>query len=88
MSRELEKLRQKIDDSDRDIIEALANRMKVVEEVRTYKKANNMDAFDEERQQDVLSTRVAWGRSRNLSANFIRELFERILRHALEIERK
>lgn len=78
MSSELADLRAKIDASDRDIIAALGERMRLVDAVGAYKKANAMGTVDSARLQDVLSTRAAWGREAGLSEDFVHELYEKI----------
>jgi len=88
MSSELESLRQKIDDADCDIVEALGKRMKLVDEVGAYKKAHGMDTVDEARLQDILSTRAAWGAGGDLSPDFVRELFTLIHEEAVEREER
>ena len=75
--KELERLRKSIDDLDRELIDVLARRMKFVETIQRYKKG----IVDPERHGEIMRTRPTWGSSRNLSGNFVRELFERILRY-------
>ena len=77
----LEKLRKSVDDLDRELIEVLAQRMKFVETIRAHKKKSGSDPLDKERHDEILHTRPNWGSNRNLSTNFVRELFERILRY-------
>jgi|GEM_PF-3643082 len=74
--KEIEKLRRGIDDLDRELIDVLARRMKFVASIRKLRK----EPVDDDRHGEVLQTRPSWGSSRDLSANFIRDLFERILK--------
>lgn len=88
MSSELDELRQKIDAADHKLIETLTERMKLVETVGTYKRANGIDPVDFERLQEILSTRAEWVCDTKLSENFVRELFELIHKESVEVEKK
>lgn len=86
--KELRRLREQIDDADRDLLDALGKRMKLVQDVGEYKKAHELDVSDSARERDVMSTRSSWGANRGLSSGFVRELFERIIKHAKELQKK
>lgn len=50
----LDETRKQIDDVDKQIIELLEERMKLVQEVITYKKENNLPVLDNSRENIVL----------------------------------
>ncbi|URZ87784.1 chorismate mutase [Floricoccus penangensis] len=50
----LNETRKQIDDVDKQIIELLEERMKLVQEVITYKKENNLPVLDNSRENIVL----------------------------------
>lgn len=50
----LEKLRKKIDDIDAQIIDLFQKRMALSKEIATYKKLNNIEIFDEDREKIVI----------------------------------
>lgn len=50
---DLEDYRREIDRVNREIVDAISRRMNIVEEVAEYKKANDMDIVDEEREEKV-----------------------------------
>ena len=88
MSSELDELRKKIDAADRKLIDSLTQRMKLVEAVGAYKRANKMDLVDFERLQNILSTRTEWAHNARLSESFVRELFELIHKESVSVEKK
>ena len=83
----LKPIRDRIDEVDRDIVDALSRRMKLVEEIGEYKKIHNLHVTDAKRNGEILTTRPEWGRSRGLIGNFVREIFERILKYSKELQK-
>ncbi len=71
----LETLREKIDRADDTIIRALADRMKIVDEIGRYKKANNVSILQPDRWNEIMTSRVRAGVSRNLSEQFMLNLY-------------
>lgn len=74
----LEDLRKKIDEIDRELIEILAARMAVVEQVGEYKKDNNITIFQLDRWNEVFRTRPEWAAKMNLSKDLIAEIYKLI----------
>lgn len=75
---ELEQIREQIDQADRDILEAIATRMGLVERIGTYKKENNVAIFQISRWKEVFRSRPDWGKAMNLDPEFIMELYRQI----------
>jgi chorismate mutase len=50
----LKQLRDKIDELDNQIIELLEKRFKVTNKISTYKKENNINVEDKNREQNIL----------------------------------
>lgn len=71
----MEDLRNRIDRADREIIEALANRMAIVEEAGEHKRDNNIAIFQVDRWNEVFKTRAEWGTKMNLDKEFISKLY-------------
>lgn len=71
----LETLREKIDELDQELIDTLAERMKVINQIGEYKKENNVTVFQLERFQEIIRTRPEWGQKQQLTPEFITELF-------------
>ena len=73
-----EELRQKMDVADREIIEALARRMALVEELAEYKKANDVKILQFDRWKEIFATRSAWAETLHVNQNFVGELYKLI----------
>jgi chorismate mutase len=71
----LEEIRQQIDDVDRGLLEVLSRRMHLVEQIGSYKKQNNVAAFQLERWQEILSSRPNWAKAFQLNPEVVTELF-------------
>jgi chorismate mutase len=77
-------LRDRIDHLDHDLLGLLAKRMRVVEEIGEYKRANNVAALQLARWTAVLEDRVARAVELNLSPEYARALYEIIHRESLK----
>ena len=73
-----EELRQKMDVADREIIEALAHRMALVEELAEYKKENNVKILQLDRWQEIFHTRPEWAEKLHVNEQFVAELYKLI----------
>jgi len=71
----LEDIRQQIDEVDRGLLEVLSRRMHLVEKIGSYKKQNNVAAFQLERWQEILSSRPNWAKVFQLNPEVVTELF-------------
>lgn len=76
----LEELREEIDKKDRELVEILAERFALTEKVGEYKKANNMQACAEKREEQVYETREKWAKELELEPVLIKELFIMIIK--------
>ncbi len=73
-----EELRQKMDTADHEILEMLARRMALIQELAEYKKENNVKILQLERWQEIFKTRPEWGRKLNIDEKFVGELYKLI----------
>lgn len=74
----LEDLRLQIDKFDDEILTILQERMKVAEKIGEYKKANNITILQPDRWQAILDKVLEKGKNRNLSDEFLANLFKAI----------
>ncbi|MCX6269043.1 MAG: chorismate mutase [Bacteroidetes bacterium] len=77
-SYKLEELRSEIDKLDEELIEILARRMKVVEEIGTYKKVNKITILQLKRWSQLTHDRIQAGVKLGLSREFILRLLESV----------
>ena len=74
----LEALRSEIDKLDEELIDILARRMKVVEEIGTYKKINKITILQLKRWNQLTRDRIEAGIKMGLSREFILKLLESV----------
>lgn len=83
---QLEELRDQIDNIDREIFEAIAARMRIVDKIGYYKKANNVTVFQVNRWKEISENRKQWAKALNLNVDFMDEFFK--LLHDASIRRQ
>ena len=84
--RELDGLRGQIDRLDLELLNVLMERMKIVDKIGEYKRKSKLDISDEEREKDVLRGVVDRWRTRGLSGDMVRKIFESIIHRSKERE--
>lgn len=75
---ELDRLRARLDNLDRELMEVLASRMGVVEQLGEYKRDNNVAVLQLDRWKHVHESRAEWAKSLNLYPEVVEELFKLI----------
>ena len=79
-------LRGEIDDIDSELIQLLARRMEVSDQIGEYKKSHNVTVVQIDRWKKILDDHVATGRDLGLSPELINKVFEAV--HQASIERQ
>ncbi|GIV40300.1 MAG: cytochrome c4 [Thermonema sp.] len=82
----LDTLRQKIDNIDHEIVELLAKRMNIVEQIGEYKKEKGITIFQLERWNQVFRTRSEWAQQHALNAELIAEIYKLIHVESIRIQ--
>ncbi len=83
---ELQRLRQKIDDLDHHLIDLLARRQEVVEEVVAFKKEHQLSVYHPAREADMIDARREHGRKVGLDADYLEEIFRNIMRYSRSVQ--
>lgn len=73
---QLEELRRKIDNIDREVLETLAARMAIVEKIGEYKKENNVTTYQVKRWDDIMKNRAELAKKMNLNTEFVTEIYK------------
>lgn len=85
----LELLRDEIDELDHLIIDKLAKRMQIAQQIGAYKKANNITILQAQRWNDLIADRVNYGTGQGLSedimANILKMIHQESIRHQTAI---
>ncbi|MCB9223384.1 MAG: chorismate mutase [Crocinitomicaceae bacterium] len=91
-SQSLESLRKKINELDQELIELIAKRMEVAEEIGTFKKMHNITILQPERWEEIKKLQIAAAEEHKLSRKFIIKYLEAIhqesIRHQTSIMNK
>ncbi|MDB5109873.1 MAG: 3-deoxy-7-phosphoheptulonate synthase [Mucilaginibacter sp.] len=74
----LSELRNNIDKIDDLIIQKMAERMKIAEQIGTYKRDNNITILQVNRWEEILNKRINYGKALKLSPEFTEKLLELI----------
>ena len=75
---ELQSLRREIDQIDRELLELLARRMRLVLRVGDYKRDRELPVYDPERERAILE-RLAQDAPSPLTAESVKRVFERLI---------
>ncbi len=86
--KELQDLRQTIDDIDDHIVESIARRFKITREIGRLKADQRSPALDKERENEILSRLSVKSESLSLSPELIRSIFRAILSEAVSDHQK
>lgn len=76
--KELQELRQELDQLDREIVALFEQRMAIARQVARYKLAHDLPVLDQSREAQVIASREAMLSSAALAPS-LRELFETIM---------
>ncbi len=87
MQENLETFRKQIDEIDKKLIDFLWKRLEIVKKIWEYKKENNIAILQKSRWEEVLKTRKKWAENYNLKGDFIEDIFNRIHKESLDIEK-
>jgi chorismate mutase len=72
----LEELRSEIDKLDEELMDILARRMKVVEDIGTYKKTNKITILQLKRWNQIINDRIEAGEKMGMSREFMLKLLQ------------
>ena len=86
MNDTLENWRKEIDALDKELLEIVAKRMDIVRKIGELKKLKNLPALDEERWQEVLSSKLTLAEFLKLPKTFVEKIYTIIHEEALKIE--
>ena len=86
VERDLAGFRSEIDDIDNELLQLLARRMEVSDQIGAYKKNHNVTVVQMDRWKKILADHIAAGERMDLSPTLINKVFEAI--HQASIERQ
>lgn len=79
-------LREQIDHIDDEIMQKMANRMKISRKIGQYKKDNNVTILQVNRWEEIVQTRVALGKAMGLDEGFTRDLLRLVHHESIQVQ--
>lgn len=80
----LAQTRNKIDSIDQQIIELLANRMRLVEQIGEYKRNRNVTIFQLRRWESILQSRIECGKKLGLDEEYVKSLLQLVHKESIK----
>ena len=84
----LKPYREKIDSLDKDIVDLLAQREKIIHDVAHIKHENNIPAVLQSRVDEVRENAVSMASEKGGDDHYMREIYKTIIKLSCEIEEK
>jgi chorismate mutase len=84
----LQSLRARVDTVDDELLQALMNRMQLIEQIGAYKKTNGLTIFQLNRWEEILKRQKTHAAQMGLSTIFIEKLYELIHAESIRIQTK
>jgi chorismate mutase / prephenate dehydrogenase len=78
----LDQLREQIDRIDQQLVDLLAQRRRVVEQVTHVKQQHDLPTFHPAREENLISARRAQATQAGLDPDYVEDLFRTVLRHS------
>lgn len=81
-------LREQIDQLDDQIMQTLAARMKISEQIGNYKRDNKVTILQVNRWEEIVQTRIAQGNAMGLGDDFVTNLLKLIHSESIQVQQK
>jgi chorismate mutase len=78
--------REQIDHIDDEIMQKMANRMKISRQIGQYKKDNNVTILQVSRWEEIVQTRVSLGKAMGLDEEFTRDLLRLVHHESIQVQ--
>ena len=85
---DLEELRNQVDSIDHQVVELLAQRIGIIEEIADYKYRNNVSVLQMERWLEILKTRTDHGNKIGLDTKFMEQLLKHLHQESIRRQTK
>lgn len=85
---DLSEIRDKLDELDRKLVGIVAQRQRLIPEVAEYKKKNNIERYQPEREKEIIKSKRNLAENENVDPDLIEGLFKRIIKNSHKIEKE
>lgn len=82
----LAELRKQIDELDEQLLEVLAKRMRISNEIGVYKKEHNMPVLQTPRYDEILNKRIAMAEEMGMQGDFMKVILEAIHEESVRVQ--
>ncbi|MDR1121600.1 MAG: bifunctional 3-deoxy-7-phosphoheptulonate synthase/chorismate mutase type II [Dysgonamonadaceae bacterium] len=84
----LVELRKQIDELDEQLLETLSKRMRISQEIGTYKKEHNIQILQTSRYDEILGKRITMAEQLGISGEFMKTMLEAIHEESVRVQLK
>lgn len=81
-------LREQIDQLDDKIMQTMAARMKISEQIGNYKRDNNVTILQVNRWEEIIETRISQGNAMGLTSEFVNNLLKLVHNESIQVQQK
>ncbi|MGE0587366.1 MAG: chorismate mutase [Cyclobacteriaceae bacterium] len=81
-------LREQIDQLDDNIMQTMAARMKISEQIGNYKRENNVTILQVNRWEEIVETRISQGNAMGLTSEFVNNLLKLVHNESIQVQQK
>ncbi len=85
---DISQLRKRIDQADGELIELLARRMNISQDIGRYKKENGIQILQSSRYEEIIQTRLADAKYLGLSEDFVKDILQTIHEESINLQIK
>ncbi len=82
----LEEYRKEIDKIDNELLEIILKRNDIIKKIKEYKKLNNLQIYDEKREQEIKQRLIKKAEEININNELINQIFDLILENSKKIQ--
>lgn len=86
--KDIGELRKEIDSINKEVVELLAKRMRVSEEIAEYKRQHNLPVYVPEREKVVIETAKELAKKSGLDEKMVEDVFWKIIEHTRNSEKR
>jgi chorismate mutase len=81
-------LREQIDGLDDQIMQTMAARMKISEQIGNYKRDSKVTILQVNRWEEIVQTRIAQGNAMGLGEDFVNSLLKLVHKESIQVQQK
>lgn len=85
---ELSQIRQQLDELDKQIIQTIAKRMALIPEVAKWKKENNVQRYQPDREKKIIKSKRELAKKLGVNPDLAEDLIKRIIEDSHRIEKE